>query len=47
MGAYAIKLLTNQAQLQRFKEAAFARAKIFDIQKVIPLYINIYNKALR
>ena len=47
MGAHAIKLLTNEAQLQRFKEAAFARAKMFDIQKVIPLYIDIYNKALR
>ena len=47
MGAHAIKLLTNEAQLQHFKEAAFARAKMFDIQKVIPLYIDIYNKALR
>jgi glycosyltransferase involved in cell wall biosynthesis len=47
MAAHAIELLTNETQLQQFKEDAFAGAKMFDIQKVIPLYIDIYKKALR
>ncbi|MCH1471677.1 MAG: N-acetyl-alpha-D-glucosaminyl L-malate synthase BshA [Flavobacteriaceae bacterium] len=46
MAANATELLTNEAQLQQFKEAAFTRAKVFDIQKIIPLYIDIYKKAL-
>ena len=46
MAAYSIELLTYDTQLQQFKEAAFARAKLFDIQKIIPLYIDIYQKAI-
>ena len=46
MAAHAIELLTNEAKLQQFKKAAFTRAKVFDIQKIIPLYIDIYNKSL-
>jgi hypothetical protein len=46
MAAHAIELLTNEAKLQQFKKAAFTRAKVFDIQKIIPLYIDIYKKAL-
>ena len=47
MASYAIELLTNETQIQQFKEAAFARAKTFDIQKIIPLYIEIYKMAFR
>ena len=47
MASHAIELLTNETQLQQFKEAAFARAKTFDIQKIIPLYIDIYKMAFR
>ena len=46
MAAYAIDLLTNDSQLQQFKESAFNRAKEFDIQKIIPLYIDIYQSTL-
>ena len=46
MAAHAIELLTNEAKLQQFKKAAFTRAKEFDIQKIIPLYIDIYKKTL-
>jgi hypothetical protein len=47
MASHAVELLTNEAQLQQFKEAAFTRAKTFDIQKIIPLYIDIYQTAIR
>jgi N-acetyl-alpha-D-glucosaminyl L-malate synthase BshA len=46
MASHAVDLLNDETKLQQFKDAAFTRAKVFDIQKVIPLYIDIYNKAL-
>jgi hypothetical protein len=47
MASHAVELLTNEAKLQQFKEAAFTRANKFDIQKIIPLYIDIYQTAIR
>ena len=47
MAAYSIKLLTNETLLQQFKKEAFTRAKLFDIKKIIPLYFDIYQKAIR
>ena len=47
MAAYSIELLTNETLLQQFKKEAFTRAKLFDIKKIIPLYFDIYQKAIR
>ena len=46
MTTHAVELLTSETQLQQFKQAAFSRAKLFDIQKIIPLYIEIYQKVI-
>ena len=47
MANYAIELLSDDNKLSQFKDAAFERAKTFDIQKIIPSYIDIYKKALQ
>ena len=47
MADYAIELLSDDNKLTQFKDAAFERAKVFDIQKIIPSYIDIYKKALQ
>ena len=47
MADYAIELLSDENKLTQFKDAAFERAKAFDIQKIIPSYIDIYQKALQ
>lgn len=36
----------EDANLKTFKSAALARAKQFDITKILPLYENVYHKAL-
>lgn len=47
MSANALKLLKNKELLNQFKRNAKKEAKIFDIQKVVPLYENLYFKALK
>jgi len=46
MAAKAISILENDEVLNRFKENAFTRAQDFDLKKVLPLYINLYNKVI-
>ena len=46
MSRDAITLLKDEAQLAQFKINALATAKLFDIHTVVPLYEQVYFKAL-
>lgn len=46
MANHAIDLLSDENKLQQFKTAAFERAKAFDIQNIIPMYIQLYEKTI-
>ena len=46
MSQNAIKILQEDAHLNQFKEAAFQVAKNYDISKIMPLYEELYNKAI-
>ena len=44
MSANAIKLLSDQNLLEKFRENAFARAELFDVEKILPLYERLYQQ---
>ena len=46
MAKNALHLLTDEAKLKRFKKQAKQQAQIFNIDKVVNQYENIYNKAV-
>lgn len=46
MASYGISILDNQETLEQFKENALKQAKNFDINKVVPLYENLYQMAI-
>jgi N-acetyl-alpha-D-glucosaminyl L-malate synthase BshA len=46
MAAKAISILEDQEVLDRFKENALTRAKDFDLKKILPEYVNYYNKVI-
>lgn len=46
MAENAIKILTNKATLKEFKANALITAKQFDIQNILPLYEELYLRAL-
>ncbi|MEL1241025.1 N-acetyl-alpha-D-glucosaminyl L-malate synthase BshA [Flavobacterium flavipallidum] len=43
----ALKILRDDAVLSQFKENALSVAKKFDIKHILPLYIDIYEKAIK
>ncbi|SIQ78617.1 N-acetyl-alpha-D-glucosaminyl L-malate synthase BshA [Maribacter ulvicola] len=45
MAANAIAILKNDSDLERFKLNALKEAQRFDIQKVVPLYEEVYERA--
>ena len=47
MAKNALRILSDDDTLERFKENAMASAQRFDIQKVVPLYEAIYEKAYK
>ena len=47
MSNNAIRLLTNEEQLQQFKANALARAKEFDIHNIIEQYEGYYEEVIR
>jgi N-acetyl-alpha-D-glucosaminyl L-malate synthase BshA len=47
MSEHAIKLLSDPKMHERFREAAFAQAKAFDIQNIVPKYEELYNRFLK
>src|SRR5690606_35440069 len=46
MAANAIQILKEDATLQRFRENARSRAADFSIDRILPMYIDLYNKVL-
>lgn len=46
MSGNALKLLKDKELLNQFKRNAKSEAKLFDIKKIVPLYENVYFKAL-
>ena len=46
MSNRAISIL-DKSNLKGFKEGALKRAKKFDVNNILPLYINYYNDILR
>lgn len=46
MAEKAIRILEHDDVLQQFKEQAFARAQDFDLKKILPDYIDYYNKVI-
>lgn len=46
MASYGISILDNQETLEQFKVNALKQAKNFDINKVVPLYENLYQMAI-
>jgi N-acetyl-alpha-D-glucosaminyl L-malate synthase BshA len=47
MAKFALELLTNEAKLTQFKEAALLHAESFALLKVLEQYLVIYNRHLK
>lgn len=47
MVAHSLQILKDDATLQQFKEQAYQHSKEFSVEKIVPLYETIYNKALK
>jgi len=46
MAAKAVSILENDDVLNTFKANAFTRAQDFDLKKILPHYINLYNAVI-
>ena len=46
MAKNAIYILEDDARLKKFKSASQARARDFDISKIMPMYVALYEKVL-
>jgi N-acetyl-alpha-D-glucosaminyl L-malate synthase BshA len=46
MAKKAISILSDDAVLKQFKENALIRAKDFDLKKILPMYVDYYNKVI-
>jgi N-acetyl-alpha-D-glucosaminyl L-malate synthase BshA len=46
MASKSISILEHDNVLQQFKENAFKRAQDFDLKKILPIYIDYYNKII-
>jgi N-acetyl-alpha-D-glucosaminyl L-malate synthase BshA len=46
MAANALEILKDDATLDKFKNNALESAKLFSIEKIVPLYENLYSKAV-
>ena len=47
MAKNALTILKDQETLDKFKKGAREQAKVYDIHKVVPVYEELYEKALR
>lgn len=47
MAKNAISILSDEATLQKFKANAFEQAKTFDLEKILPMYEELYAKVLK
>lgn len=46
MAANAIKILGDDAVLEKFRQGAYAHAKKFDVTAILPLYENLYKRVI-
>lgn len=46
MGDYALSILNDHDTHVQFKKRALARAKTFTVKSILPLYLEVYNKAI-
>ena len=46
MAKNALKILKDDAVLAEFKKNALATAQKFDIKKILPLYEELYRRAI-
>ena len=46
MSKYAIDILKDRETHVKFKRGALARAKTFTVKSILPLYLDVYNKAI-
>jgi glycosyltransferase involved in cell wall biosynthesis len=46
MAKNAVYILGDDKRLAQFKQQALAHAKKFDIEKIMPLYENLYKKVI-
>jgi glycosyltransferase involved in cell wall biosynthesis len=46
MALKAVKILENKETLAQFKHNAYAVAKKYDIQYILPMYEELYQKAI-
>ncbi len=46
MATNSLKLLLDKKLLKQFKNNAFQRAQHFDIVNILPMYVDLYDKAL-
>lgn len=47
MADNALKILSNDEELGKFRERAYEQAKKFDIEKILPEYEKVYDKVLK
>lgn len=47
MAKNALEILKNDETLQKFRDNARARASEFDIRKILPMYLDLYNRVLK
>lgn len=46
MAKNALKILSSETELQKFRDAAYARASLFDMSKILPMYEALYERVL-
>ena len=46
MANNALKILSDEITLNQFKDGAYQQAKNFDIQKILPLYEELYESLI-
>lgn len=47
MSAYAVRILSDDALLQQFREQALVQAQKFSLKEVLPLYENLYASVVK
>ncbi|MCB0793381.1 MAG: N-acetyl-alpha-D-glucosaminyl L-malate synthase BshA [Flavobacteriales bacterium] len=47
MASNALEILSDAEILERYREGAFARARQFDVERILPRYEELYDRVLR
>ena len=46
MAKNTLKIISDDATLEKFKEGAYEQAKVFDIQTILPQYEELYQSLI-